>query len=352
VNGRLSTPKEIAVARVTLADVSREVGLGVATVSRALAVDPHPDVSEVTRERVRKVADRLGYRPSISARVLRSGGYHALSVIVPDFEWGWWEPAIRAAFTEAATHGYQVLVHPVAGQTGGASAVVESLGSVPTEGVLLFGSANDPDVHAAATALRLPVVTIDDVSNQVLFPTITVDSRIGMREATDHLLRLGRRRIVYFGTGNSTDTFFARQRLAGYKEALEAADLPIDPAFIVEWAGALPPDESGEYSPSFEEFLRSGVDFDAVVLEFDLLGAPLLRSLDAAGIKVPSDVAVVGFDDERAALLLSPQLTTMRQPYEQMSVRAVNMLLQAVRGETLQISRQLTSPTLIRRRSA
>ena len=334
--------------KVTLADVSRELGLGIATVSRALAAEPHPDVSHATRERVRAAADRLGYRPSVTARALRSGGFRAISLVLPDDTWGWWEPAVRECFLEAAEQGYQVLVHPVAGRAGGAAAVVESLANVPTEGVVLFGSANDQDVVRAAQQLRLHVVTIDDVSEEVAFPTVCVDNEAGARAATSLLLRRGRSRVAYVGTAD-TSTTFARAWLAGYQRALRDHDVTFDPDLVVACADPL--DESVTAHPEVERFLARGTAFDAVFCEFDLLAAPVLRSLRAAGRRVPEDVAIVGFDDERAAQLLHPQLTTVRQPYREMGQRAVDLLLRAMRGEELEVARQLVAPSLVERSS-
>ncbi|NKF31298.1 LacI family transcriptional regulator, partial [Pseudomonas sp. BGM005] len=121
--------------KTTLADVSKAAGVGMATVSRALG--DHPDVSEATRQRVRGIAAELGYRPSVAARALRTGSFHAISAIVPDAGWGWWEPVVRAAHTAANERGYQLLVHPV-DSSGGLASTVDGLSSIPTEGVIVI----------------------------------------------------------------------------------------------------------------------------------------------------------------------------------------------------------------------
>lgn len=328
--------------RITLADVSRAAGVGIATVSRALATEPHRDVSSGTRDRIRQIADELGYRPSVTARALRGGGYHALSVVVPDFVWGWWEPVIRAAFHSAAAHGYQVLVHPIAERPGGAASVIESLGNVPTEGALLFGFADDPAVRAAAEQARLPLVAIDDVSDEVLFPSISVDNRQGAFDAVAHLTETGRRRIAYVGSGEPT--MFSRERLAGYQDALADVGIDADSSLIVHCREST--NESLERFPEVDELLRSHDDIDAIFCEFDLMAAPVLRSVRAAGRAVPSDIALMGFDDERAAQLLDPMLSTIRQPYEEMGARAVELLLQIISGDDVPTGRQLLRPTL------
>ncbi|MFC3624438.1 LacI family DNA-binding transcriptional regulator [Microbacterium aurantiacum] len=328
--------------------MSRAAGVGVATVSRALAPDPHPDVSAAKRERVREAADLLRYRPSGAARALRTGAYHALSIVLPDDAWGWWEPTVRSSFLAAAEEGHHVLVHPIGGRTGGAATAVDSLADVPTDGVLLFGSANDDDVLRASNRLRLPVVTIDDVNENVLFPTLSVDNRAGAQAACEHLIASARRRIVYVGTGSASE-LFVRERFAGYRDALTAAGLAWDERLVVQSPEAA--DESIVTLSGVSQLIITGVRFDAVFCEYDLLAAPLLRTLRLAGLRVPEDVAVVGFDDERAAQLLDPQLTTMRQPYGELGHRAVELLLDRIRGNAPTVGRQLIRPTLVQRHS-
>ncbi|MFF1831472.1 LacI family DNA-binding transcriptional regulator [Paenarthrobacter sp. NPDC058040] len=328
---------------MTLADVSKAAGVGVATVSRALAAEEHRDVSASTRARIREIADQLGYRPSTTARALRSGGYHAISVVVPDDAWGWWEPTVRSAYQAAADKGYQVLVHPIAGRKGGAASVVESLANVPTEGVLLFGSAGDISVKEAADRLRLPVVTIDDVTEETVLPTIATDNRSGACEAVAHLAAIGNTRIAYVGSGN--EDALSRARLSGYHDALAAAGLPADKDLIVSCSRWV--DESVVTHPEVDRLIDQIQDIDAIFCEFDLMAAPVLRSLRAKGLRVPADISVVGFDGERAAQLLDPPLTTMRQPYEEMGEKAVLLLLKAIGGQAISPQRQLLKPRLI-----
>lgn len=330
--------------RVTLADVSAAAGVGIATVSRALAPDEHPDVSAATRERIRAVADRLGYRPSITARNLRSGSYRTLSIVLPDNVWGWWEPVVVSAFHTAVERGYHVLVHPIAGQEGGAASAIAALANVPTDGILIFGSTTDPGVKTAADALRLPIVAIDDASTTTILPTISVDNLTGGRMATEHLIAQGHRRIAYVGSVGGFA--FADEREQGYRDALAAAGLEVDESLIIRCADA--EDESLLTFPEVDDFLAASPGVSAIFCEFDLLAAPVFRSLRRAGITVPDDVAVIGYDDERAAQLLDPPLTTIRQPYEEMGSLAVTRLIE--QNET--VERVLVRPALRVRQSA
>ena len=338
--------------RVTLADVSQAAGVGIATVSRALG--EHPDVSQSTRERVREIAARLGYRPSVAARALRTGGFHAISAIVPDAGWGWWEPVMRAAHATATARGYQLLVHPVDAE-GGLTATVDGLANIPTEGVIVVSVPDQDAVRAACDRIGLPAVAIDDTSRATRFPTISAANRDGARLVVEHLIAQGRRSIAlaHGSLGGASpewgDGLFLEERALGYRDALDAAGIPVDERLIVDVDE--PFDETVTTFPSIDALLSDGHPFDAIFCAADLMAAPVLRSLRASGRAVPGDVAVAGFDDERAALLVDPQLTTVRQPYEQMGATAVEMLLQTIAGEPVPEQRTEIAPTLVVRAS-
>jgi len=337
--------------KVTLTDVSRAAGVGIATVSRAMG--DHPDVSAATRDRIRAVAQELGYRPSVAARALRRGGFHAVSVIVPDNLWGWWEPVVRSTFETASAAGYQVLVHPVAGTEGGLAAVIEGLANVPTEGVIVISVPDQQSVREACDRIGIPGVAIDDASLDIHFPSISAANYEGAAEVVRHLVSLGRSRIAFLGTAGYAngpawgETRFMREREQAYRDVLTAAGLRIDESLLIETTF----DETAPGCPELGALLDHGVQIDAVFCAFDQLAAPALRELARRGLSVPGDVAVAGFDDERTATLVNPQLTTARQPYEEMGRAAAELLLQAVAGETPELKRYEYPTQLIERAS-
>ena len=339
--------------RVTLADVSRAAGVGIATVSRALG--DHPDVSAATRDRVQAVAQELGYRPSVTARALRSGGFHAISAVVPGAGWEWWDPVIRAAADRASEKGFRLLIHPVTAGEGGLAATVDGLANIPTEGAIAISEPEQDAVRAACDRIPLPAVAIDDTSRLVRFPTVSAQNREGARTVVEHLIERGRRSIALvrsaFDGADARwgDGLFIDERTAGYRDALEAAGIPFDERLVVDCADSF--DETADTWPELDRLLDEGPPIDAVFCIADLMAAPALRSLRTHGLAVPADVAVAGFDDERAARLLDPQLTTARQPYVQMGATAVDLLLRLIDGERLPTTRQHLPTELIVRGS-
>lgn len=337
--------------RSTLADVARAAGVGPATVSRAL--NDRPDVNEATRERIKRIAADLGYRPSGTARALRRGSFRAVSAIVPDRVWGWWEPVLRSAAAAAEDAGYHLFVHPV-GESAGLAATVEGLANVPTEGVIVVSVSDQRELRAACDRIGLPAIAVDDTSHTVHLPSIAAANRTSARRMTEYLISQGHRRIAYVGAASEFiapwgEGLFAEERLAGYREALESAGIPFDPALVLDWP--TPADESTPTIPALDGLLSEGTLPDAVFCAADLLGAPLLRTLSAHGLSAPHDVSVTGFDDERAAVLLNPQLTTVRQPYDEMGRLAFELLLRSIRGEVVPVRRYDLETELIVRDS-
>ncbi|WP_248761593.1 LacI family DNA-binding transcriptional regulator [Pseudarthrobacter sp. SSS035] len=316
--------------RVTLTDVSRAAGVGIATVSRAMG--DHPDVSTATRDRIRTIAQELGYRPSVAARALRRGGFHAISVIVPDNQWGWWEPVAHACIETAAAAGYQVLVHPVGGAEGALADAITGLSNVPTEGVIVISVPDQKSVRDACDRIGIPGVAIDDSSVDIYFPSISAANYAGAREVAEHLVAIGRSRIVFVrprlsgGASVWGDSFYVQEREKAYRDVLVSAGISIDEHLIIDTEF----DESASGCPELGELLDRESSVDAVFCAFDQLAPTVLRELATRGRRVPDDIAVAGFDDERTAVLVTPQLTTARQPYAQMGRTAAELLLQSL----------------------
>lgn len=343
----------MATARATLTDVAREAGVGVATVSRAL--NGRPDVSAETTARVREVAAALGYRPSGTARALRRGSFSAVSVIVPDSSWGWWEPVLRSAVTAAAEAGIHLFIHPVADGEGGLSGLIEGLVDVPTEGVIAVSVPDQQAIRAACDRIGLPVVAIDDSTHTLHLATITVGNREGARQMTEHLIAQGHRRIAFVGAAMEEldpswgEGLFIEERLAGYRDALAAAGIPVDEELVLGWREL--GNEATEIVAPLDELLATGARPDAILCVADLAAPAVLRTLSQHSLDVPQDISVAGFDDERAALLMNPPLTTMRQPYDEMGRLAVDLLREAIGGAETPVRYYTLPATLVQRKS-
>jgi DNA-binding LacI/PurR family transcriptional regulator len=191
---------------------------------------------------------------------------------------------------------------------------------------------------------RMPVVLIARAPEGVEIDAVLVDNRRGSREATEHLLRLGHRRIAFVGGPAAVSS--ATERLAGYRDALRAAGLRSDPALIA--AGGFRADGG---AAAVDALLRRGISFTAIVAGNDLMAIGAMEELRRRGCRLPEDMAVVGFDDITFASLVEPPLTTVAQPKYRMGSLAMERLLELIGGGDREPRRLVLNPQLVVRRS-
>lgn len=343
-------------ASPTLADVARAVGLSIPTVSRALR--DHPDVSKASKAQVREAAERLGYRTSTVARALRTGRHHALSFVVPFGLIGWWEPLVVGAANEAHTLGYTLILNPVEFadaprpiRVQGYARVNDVLSmhaSAPVDGYVLV-SPPGSDWEGQAAKLEKPVVVIDDVAPHPGFDVWRADNYSGARTAVRHLLDRGCRHIVAAMPTTRGGGLMIDHRLAGYQDELAAAGLETTTVAIDE-------DDDGHYgaqrSSELEAMIADGQTIDGVFALEDHIAYSIARSLRRRGLRIPDDVALVGFDDDPYAAVLDPALTTVAQPYDEMGADAVRHLVSRVEGANVTPTFHTMPTSLVIRESA
>lgn len=317
---------------VTLADVAKAAGVSKATASRALRDSDHPDVSAATREAVRRVAGELEYRPNATAQALRQGRFRTLSLVLPIVTTGylgWWEPALIAAREEAAARGRRLAVHLLDARSEDFDGLLSELADAPPEAIVLVTPNLTLEQESQVQGLGIPAVFIDDKRRHDWTTTVCGDSREGGYLAGRHLVEQGRRRIAVVIP--KMQALWLRERLAGFRSALDKAGVPLHRELIVESDEAYMPERPR--SPGIETLLDRREPFDAVFAVTDSMAVSALRSLQRAGRGVPEEVAVAGFNDERAAWLVDPQLTTVRQPIADYGRTAARLALERVDGD-------------------
>lgn len=310
---------DVASSRVRIDDIAAVVGLGRATVSRAL--NGRSEVSSATRDRVLHAAAELGYVPTAAAHALRTGRTRCLGLLLPSVRWPWIVDVLQGVTDRVAEAGYTlVLYSTAAGESAERDFVERALPSRPVDGLLLvvppgmLGSIRDLARHG------MPVVVLDDRGHRPDLPSVSSADADGGRIAARHLLGLGRRRIAVI-TG-PMDFGCCQERLAGYRAALGEAGIPYDEQLVVRSDFRF---DGGR--AAIEQLDRSGQSYDAVFAMNDLMA---LGALTELGDRVPHDVSVVGFDDIEAASLTRPALTTVHQPLYELGETAVRMVLDAI----------------------
>jgi LacI family transcriptional regulator len=307
---------------VTIKDVARLAGVSVATVSRVL--NSSAPVNADTRARVLEVAKELHFAPNGAARTLSSRRAGALGVVLPDLYGEFFSELLRGIDQESQRAGHSLLVSSSHHDAHGVAAAVRAMrGRV--DGLLVMA----PEVSAAALEAALP----DGLPMVLLNPTpgagidsITVDNAGGARLVVQHLVALGHRRIAFItGPTHNAD---AQARLRGYRAAMRAAGLPVDDAPVERGDFT---EESG-WRAAHAIVGQAGDRPTALFAANDASAVGALAALREAGVSVPDEMSVVGFDDIPIARYATPPLTTVRVAIDVLGARAATLLLRALTG--------------------
>lgn len=310
-----------------MADIARLAGVSTATVSRAL--NDSPLVNEETRTRILELAASLKYSINVGAQNLRMKQNRTVSVMIP-FERGTRQPlsdpfllAMLGSLADALTEqGFDMLFSRIGtDELGTASAPFDSGRAI---GIILVGQWGRHEQLNQMAARQVPIVVWGAQLANQLYCCVGSDNVTGGMLATRHLLSLGRRRIAFFGDLDLPEPL---QRYRGYCDALAGANIALDPRLQVA-VSFLP--EGGVYG--VQEMRRRGLAYDAVFACSDLLAMTAIDTLRAQGVRVPEDVAVVGYDDIANAALFYPRLTTVRQPVALAAQSLVAALLAQIDG--------------------
>lgn len=331
--------------RVTSRQVAERAGVSRTTVSFVLNDVEGSNISQATRERVLEAAEELGYVPSAAARTLVSGRTGTLGLILGHAEHltvDAFIPQLLYGLNDAIRrHGFRLLVEAVE-DIGRADAYRELVHAKQIDGLVALNPRSDDEQLPRLIEEGFPVVVIGDTSRRNGY-AVNVDDRVAARRATEHLLALGHRRVAHL-TFSPEGYLATRHRLAGYREALEAAGVDPDETPIAY----------GNYGPesgyrAMRDLLASGPPPSALFAGNDTVALGAMAAIRERGLGIPDDVAVVGFDDIPTAPFFSPPLTTIRSPAIEQGRLAMELLVALVAGERPEPSRiTLDTPLVVR----
>ena len=302
-------------SEATIRDVARRASLSVATVSRAL--NGFDNVSEQAKERVAEAVRALGYVPHAGARSLSLARTNAIGVVLPDLHGEFFSEIVRGMDREASRRGYLLLLSNLHGSPDQASLALRAMhGRV--DGLIVMAPQLKAEELEAALPAGLPSILINTRGGRGARAAIHLDNAAGARSVVEHFAALGRRRLVHIAgpTGNVD----ADERAAAFRAACSERGLQC------ELLRGDFEEESGEAAVA--QLLRAGQRFDAVFAGNDNMAIGALQALRSAGVAVPRDVAVVGFDDIPLARHLG--LSTVRVRIPELGERAVTRLLGAM----------------------
>ncbi|MFC8710882.1 LacI family DNA-binding transcriptional regulator [Streptomyces sp. NPDC057197] len=318
-------PRPADVRRPTLNAVAARAGVGRGTVSRV--INGSPQVSEHSRAAVEQAIAELGYVPNRAARSLVTRRTDSVALVVPEaetrlFSEPYFSGIIRGVSTGLADAGMQLLL-VLARDEKEYARLADYLSAQRVDGVLMMAVHGDDTLPDRLEELAVPTVLAGRRSHREPLGHVRADNSGGARTAVRHLLAQGRR-VIGTITG-PLDMDAAQARLDGYRTALADAGLPADEELI---AGGDFTEEGGR--AAMRELLRRRPALDALFAASDVMASGAVLELRAAGLRVPHDVAVVGFDDSIVARHIDPPLTSVRQPLEEMGRTMADLLLSEI----------------------
>jgi DNA-binding LacI/PurR family transcriptional regulator len=318
-----------------LSDVAERAGVSVKTVSNVINAYPH--ISAATREKVERAIAELDYRPNVSARSLRKGRSDFIALAIPEMASPYFAELGAAISRAAKKRGITVLIDQTEGEPEAERLVLDGMRGQLIDGIIFSPITTSPARIGAADHAK-PLLLLGERHAGGNHDHVAVDSVQASYDATMHLVALGRTRVAAIGVGGGAGTGAVRRR--GYRKALKAAGLPHDPE--LELAGTGYHREDG--AASMRELLELPEPPDAVFCFNDLLALGALRTLAEAGLKVPADVAVIGFDDIEDGRYHTPSLSTISPDKDWLAEQAVSLLLERISGTGDPTPRDLAVP--------
>ena len=324
-----------------MTDVAKLANVSTATVSRVIQ---NPEaVKEKTRVKVLQAIEELNYQPNILARYFRRTETKTILVMVPSIMNNVFPQMIAGIDLIANQYGYKVLLGNTYQDPEKAYSYIEELKQKQVDGMILLTTKLDNDV-IKDIADRYPVVLTSDFIEGLNVPTVAIDNISSSREAVEHLLQLGHRRVgMITGPLNS---LLSRDRLKGYRQALLANEIAIESVLIQEGDHSY---DSGY--KQMNKFLALDDQPTAIFAANDSMAMGAIKAVKDQKMKVPEDVAVVGFDNIQFSEIFEPALTTIAQPLIEMGKRSMELLLKQIKGEPLTKKQHVLDTKLIIRDS-
>lgn len=310
----------------TMQDVAKLAGVSVKTVSNVVNAFPH--VSPATRKRVESAIAKLGYEVNITARNLRKGRTGLIGLALPELKLPYFAELADSVIVEAERLGLRVLIEQTNAERDREIDVLHGPRRTMTDGTIFSPLALGPEDVRLFT-VDFPLVLLGERVFGSPNDHVTMANVDAAAAATEHLIDQGRRRIALVGSHPGEVVGSAALRERGYRMAMARAGLPVDEALIREtglW-------HRNTGADATDALIESGVPFDAVVALNDTLAMGVLHSLHAHRIEVPTDVAVIGFDDIEDAAYTRPTLSSVAPGREQIARSAVEMLEARIKEE-------------------
>jgi LacI family transcriptional regulator len=333
--------------KVTIHDIAEKLNITASTVSRAL--NGNPRISERTKKAVLKIADELNYEPNQVASALRSGRTQLIGMLVPSINRAFFSSIIRGVEEVANSLGYHVIVSPSYENLENEERVIKAFLSARVDGIIASIGKNTQRFEHFEQVLRrgLPLVLFDRTTPLLQTSQVVIDDYQGAYIATVHLIEQGCTRIAHFTTERKINIY--KERYRGYINALEDHGIPLNESMV--FSGNLQLEDGQSHTL---ELIGSGSQFDAIFSASDYAAMGAMQVLKEHGIRIPEDVALVGFLNEPFTSFTDPPLSTVNQFPIEMGRTAANLFFNALNSEKKKTvpKKTVLQPELIIRQSS
>src|SRR5256885_7673631 len=350
-------PRQSKHRTITLRDVARDSGFSPATVSIVLNEAPLARyIPTQTKDRIEKAARRLGYRPNQLARSLRSSRNHTLGVMVFDITDPYCTPIVRGIEKTLYQASFVPILADAHNDRNRFERYLEMLLERRVEGLVVVANWMLVDINLLADMEKrnIPTVIIGRELQRGSINSVLVDNEAGGKLAMEHLHSLGHRKIAFIRGPKMLGDSAGRWK--GVRTVAKSAGLAIDEKLVAELPDLREPNAGFDGGVrATEEFLKRKRPFTAIMAFDDMTALGCLRALARAGIKVPEQCSIIGFDDVAPAAFSTPALTTIRQPMEAMGTTAVQLVIDSIRAAVerreANVSHRKVAPELVIRES-
>ncbi len=329
---------------ITLQHIAKAAGVGKSTVSRVINGDKN--VNAQTRQRITQLVDELGYIPNIAARSMRTNRTFSIGVVFPDISNPFFAKWYSVVNEEMDKHGYMSYISITDPLGKSELRKLEELSSRNIDGIIFSSYVKNPEVFAKLTQLskKMAVVCTDQFAFDQGLPCVASDGFQSSVEAVTHLKKQGRSRVGYIKAHSDFET--TQLRFEGFKKGLEMEELPFFQEYVFEGAFQY---EDGIRAAEY--FMSLPTPPDAIMAATDYMALGCQDRLMELGVRMPKDVAMLGYDDISSAATSKPKLTSVRLPYAEWAQKAVALLMDQV-NEQHELSSEILPCELILRESS
>lgn len=331
--------------RVSLKDLAAQLGVSIATVSRALR-NSH-EVGEELRERVQKLAKELNYRPNPFAQSLRSEAPKVIGVVVPNLVTHYYSAVLDGIEGYASQEGYSVMAINSHEDYLKEEKAIDNFINMHVEGIIACLSQDTTDYShfEEIHKMGIPLVFFARTCMPELFSQVVANGDEAAQQATEHLIKTGSRRVAFLGGPNHLD--MVKRRKHGYLEALKANKIPIDRDIIV--CGKI---NFAQAQQQTIRLLKKENRPDAILAFNDIITYAAFTAVKSLGLRIPEDVAIIGFTDTEASEYVTPKLSTIEDQSHKTGTLVCELLMRVIKGDMKHYHEVVPMKLMIRESSA